>query len=286
MSQDWKAKMKYHFRRTNSLREFEDAMRQEIGNDRNKLLEASAWSEAANQEAHKRLNTAYDVKELVEGVDTLNFFRNTSPEYRLWLDKMTHNRRKPIPLGRTAKAMYQLRPDPSGLLPDNESRRRTMRDLNIASRYFLGVNTNIPKPQEIPPPGNSLLATSSPPLNQNPGQQRRVESTETTTSEDDSTGFVFHQIGRLLYTTLPTRPDEYRRLSDFYSTDFYAVARLSSSGRATELWIIQDKFPPDTDGDREDEPDQDLGGSGIGQSQIFNGKASQRQHPLAGKPDT
>ncbi|KAK8226726.1 hypothetical protein HDK77DRAFT_502646 [Phyllosticta capitalensis] len=264
MSYDWGAIIHRNIQQTNSIEECEEAMRQEIGNDRDKFRAALAWGEAENIKAMNRLNTPYPVEELVDGIHTINFFHNSSPDYKAWYDKMTHNARLPIPLGCTSKALYQLRPCPGGLLPDNKDKEDTMDEYDIMPPCFLGVNMNVPAPQDIPSPGNPLPATSPPPPEQNADQrkeQRTVESTELTTSEDGSTGFIFYQLGALEYTTFPTRPEHYPpRPNDFLSTDYYVVAKLSNSGMATELWIIQDKFLEECEeGDRPDEPDQDVG---------------------------
>ncbi|KAK8160786.1 hypothetical protein IWX90DRAFT_278274 [Phyllosticta citrichinensis] len=164
---------------------------------------------------------------------------------------MKHPVQRMIPLGRTSKAFYALRPAPRGLRPDIEDREEEFPDVKVKDFAFMGVNTN--RPTDSP---SSYLADTH---RDRRKEQRSYESTNTTDSEGDENGFVFHQLGILESARrLPGAENDPTKCT-FKDTGFFVVTRLALSGVAEGLYIIYDKFPTDPEeGIRAELPEKEV----------------------------
>ncbi|KAK7538536.1 uncharacterized protein J3D65DRAFT_667219 [Phyllosticta citribraziliensis] len=188
-----------------------------------------------------------------------NIFHSTQdPMYVKWLKDMNHPTQLAIPLGRTTKAFYQLRPGPRGLRADNEDRDEEYLGkhphFDIKDLVFLGVNTN--RPTDPPPASHSVDSRKD-----RREEKRSYESTNTTDSDEGVNGFVFHQLGSLESAMrVPGGAADNPMNCMFGCTGFFVVARIGLSGAANGLFIVHDKFPANYEEDfRPDVPEKETG---------------------------
>ncbi|KAK7538537.1 uncharacterized protein J3D65DRAFT_332714 [Phyllosticta citribraziliensis] len=160
---------------------------------------------------------------------------------------MEHGVQRMIPLGRTSKAFYALRPAPRGLRPDIEDREEEFPDVKVKDTAFIGVNTN--RPTNSP---SSYLGDTH-------RDRRKEQRSNATDSEGDENGFVFHQLGILESARILPRAENDPTKCTFKDASFFVVARLALSGVAEGLYIIYDKFPTDPEeGIRAEFPEKEV----------------------------
>ncbi|KAK8161709.1 hypothetical protein IWX90DRAFT_416722 [Phyllosticta citrichinensis] len=170
---------------------------------------------------------------LVKPFSRIIFHSTQHPVYIKRLKDMSHPTQLMIPLGRTTKAFYQLRPAPRGLRPDNEDR-----DEEYLRKY---PHFDITDLLRIPSTVEKINAKNNDPTSRQTLQTlKKLGSLESAIrvpgAADDPIKYMFSRTG------------------------FFVVARIGLTGAANGLFIIHDKFPANYEEDfRPDVPEKETG---------------------------